>query len=910
MNEIYIALPFIQFAISAFLAVLVLMSNPTDRLNRLFTLFLVMMAAWGITIFAMRDAFPDAATAYTREKWALAVIPFSSIFFLHFVLRYTRSKHGSLALYAFYSIGVASAILSLGGYTATGMVEKFYGFAPELGWAFPLVLMASYPAVLWSLVLLHRASKNEQSTQRRKQMLLLKLGVMASVAGATTDFFPSLGLNTYPLGVVGNIFFIVLATYGVTRYKMMNLRLMLRRGMAYSAVSSFLFGVYGLCIGIVLLVTRDLSPIASVLFGAGTVLIVGVTVQPVMQRVQAVVDKAFYRERHDRISALARLNDLTKDITDFPTVAEGIVTTVREAAQVDWVAVLLPSHDGKAFISVADTREASPHFELSATGSAISKMKRFGEMLTFDPTIGDSASDAENVVTDDDREMALFEQLDVRMIVPMIAAGNLAGLLTGGRKLVGSGFLDEDVEFVKTAAGQAAVAARNASLYAAARKEVSERSALAELGRVVSSTLDLETVFERCAEQVRMLLPADRIAIALADDEGQRFEYTYVSGIPVPGWDRGATDAIASSPLQPVFEYHSGITLGMTDDPESGPLHGMREASVDVGLNSLMAVPFIARGRVIGALVLESRRARAYLGEELALAERVAGQIVNAINNSRQFVQAMELAVANEAKIKLDAENLELQRLNEAKIEFLSTVSHELRTPLTSMLAFASLLKRNKEGNLTEKNVRHLDIIDKNGRRLNALIQDLLDVSRMDMGKLFLEPSHFDIVECVNELAESFAPIYDKKSQTLHLHTSDDEALIYADKNRIMQVLTNLLSNASKYSPESKNVWLSVAKVGDHLEFEVKDEGFGISEEDQKQMFTSFFRVDSEETRSVEGTGLGLVIAKGIVEIHGGQMKMESKIGIGTVFRFEIHDLDSDSPAGQAETDSLNEIAA
>lgn len=910
MNEIYIALPFIQFAISAFLAVLVLMSNPTDRLNRLFTLFLVMMAAWGITIFAMRDAFPDAATAYTREKWALAVIPFSSIFFLHFVLRYTRSKHGSLALYAFYSIGVASAILSLGGYTATGMVEKFYGFAPELGWAFPLVLMASYPAVLWSLVLLHRASKNEQSTQRRQQMLLLKLGVMASVAGATTDFFPSLGLNTYPLGVVGNIFFIVLATYGVTRYKMMNLRLMLRRGMAYSAVSSFLFGVYGLCIGIVLLVTRDLSPIASVLFGAGTVLIVGVTVQPVMQRVQAVVDKAFYRERHDRISALARLNDLTKDITDFPTVAEGIVTTVREAAQVDWVAVLLPSHDGKAFISVADTREASPHFELSATGSAISKMKRFGEMLTFDPTIGDSASDAENVVTDDDREMALFEQLDVRMIVPMIAAGNLAGLLTGGRKLVGSGFLDEDVEFVKTAAGQAAVAARNASLYAAARKEVSERSALAELGRVVSSTLDLETVFERCAEQVRMLLPADRIAIALADDEGQRFEYTYVSGIPVPGWDRGATDAIASSPLQPVFEYHSGITLGMTDDPESGPLHGMREASVDVGLNSLMAVPFIARGRVIGALVLESRRARAYLGEELALAERVAGQIVNAINNSRQFVQAMELAVANEAKIKLDAENLELQRLNEAKIEFLSTVSHELRTPLTSMLAFASLLKRNKEGNLTEKNVRHLDIIDKNGRRLNALIQDLLDVSRMDMGKLFLEPSHFDIVECVNELAESFAPIYDKKSQTLHLHTSDDEALIYADKNRIMQVLTNLLSNASKYSPESKNVWLSVAKVGDHLEFEVKDEGFGISEEDQKQMFTSFFRVDSEETRSVEGTGLGLVIAKGIVEIHGGQMKMESKIGIGTVFRFEIHDLDSDSPAGQAETDSLNEIAA
>ena len=192
MNEIYIALPFFQFAISAFLAVLVLFSDPGDRLNRLFTLFLVSMAAWGITIFAMRDAFPDATTAFAREKWALAVIPFSSIFFLHFVLRYTGSKPGSLTLPAFYAIGIGSAVLSLGGYTVTGMVEKFYGFAPELGWAFPLVLMASYPAVLWSLVHLQRASKKERSSQRRQQMFLLKLGVMASVAGATTDFFPSL----------------------------------------------------------------------------------------------------------------------------------------------------------------------------------------------------------------------------------------------------------------------------------------------------------------------------------------------------------------------------------------------------------------------------------------------------------------------------------------------------------------------------------------------------------------------------------------------------------------------------------------------------------------------------------------------------------------------------------------------
>ena len=166
----------------------------------------------------------------------------------------------------------------------------------------------------------------------------------------------------------------------------------------------------------------------------------------------------------------------------------------------------------------------------------------------------------------------------------------------------------------------------------------------------------------------------------------------------------------------------------------------------------------------------------------------------------------------------------------------------------------------------------------------------------MDMGNFQADPSEFDIVECVTDLAESFAPIYDQESQKLHLAISSGKALIFADKNRIMQVITSLLSNASKYSSESRNVWLRVAKVDDHLAFEVKDEGFGISQEDQKKMFNAFFRVDSEETLSIEGTGLGLGIAKGIVEIHGGQMEMESEPGEGTTFSFEIHNLEADSP--------------
>jgi signal transduction histidine kinase len=193
---------------------------------------------------------------------------------------------------------------------------------------------------------------------------------------------------------------------------------------------------------------------------------------------------------------------------------------------------------------------------------------------------------------------------------------------------------------------------------------------------------------------------------------------------------------------------------------------------------------------------------------------------------------------------------------------------------------------------------------------LNILIQDLLDVSRMDMGNLALEPSDFDILETVRDIVDSFAPIYEAKSQTLEIDIPDGEQIVFADKNRIAQVLTNLLSNASKYSPESKRVWLSLSTADEHLEFEVRDEGFGISEENQKEMFTAFYRVDTDETRSIEGTGLGLVIAKGIVEIHGGQLDMTSEAGVGTSFKFQIHDLKNVLPAEDAGDRSGGMLAA
>ena len=320
MNQVYILLPFVQFTICLVLISVVILSAPRDRLNRLFTLFLLAIGVWGLTIFWMRDAFaPDqnAERALAAEKIALAVIPFSSIFFYHFVYAFARVPRGRTILVAFYGLGILSAVSSLSGWSVTVVVEKFYGFAPDLGWAFPLILLAAYPPVFLAIYDLTKAIPRAPGAKERSQLKLLRLGALASVLGATSDYIPSLGLNIYPMGVLGNIAFGVLATWAVTRYRMMELRLALRRGLAHVVISSILFAAYGVVFLLVWVFAREQSVTAIVIASVGTIFIVGVFVQPVLGLVQGFVDRVFFRERVDRLHAMVELNADVRDITDF-----------------------------------------------------------------------------------------------------------------------------------------------------------------------------------------------------------------------------------------------------------------------------------------------------------------------------------------------------------------------------------------------------------------------------------------------------------------------------------------------------------------------------------------------------------------------------------------------------------------
>lgn len=240
------------------------------------------------------------------------------------------------------------------------------------------------------------------------------------------------------------------------------------------------------------------------------------------------------------------------------------------------------------------------------------------------------------------------------------------------------------------------------------------------------------------------------------------------------------------------------------------------------------------------------------------------------------------------ATTRLDIENAELQKLNDDRRKLISLVSHELRTPLTSLLVFTEIMQRRQSGPDAENNLKHLDVIKRSGDRLLRMIEQMLDLSRLESTSLTLDEAEFDVSDLVEETVQRIEPILHAKQQTIQVRGDVSDCVIRADRNRLDQVLVNLLSNASKYSAPGASVQLETMFDGDNLHISVHDQGIGVAEEDSSKIFDKFFRADSEDVRAVTGTGLGLSISKTIVEQHHGEITVSSEPGEGSVFSFWV----------------------
>jgi signal transduction histidine kinase len=315
----------------------------------------------------------------------------------------------------------------------------------------------------------------------------------------------------------------------------------------------------------------------------------------------------------------------------------------------------------------------------------------------------------------------------------------------------------------------------------------------------------------------------------------------------------------------------SAVQMPDIDDEPEYPFHDMVRKP---GYRALLAVPLLREDSLVGALVLCRKAPGAFAAETVDLVQTLANQSVLAIENAELFEE-------------IERKGQELAVASRHKSEFLANMSHELRTPMNAILGFTELIRDGVYGEVSPKVTAMLERIQANGRHLLGLINDVLDLSKIEAGQLNLETADYalrDVVQTVQATTESLAA---EKKLGLRIELPDVLPPARGDERRIAQVLLNLVGNAIKFT-EAGDIIISVVVGDTTFEIAVTDTGPGIPADQQQKIFEEFHQVDSSSTRKKGGTGLGLAISKRIVELHGGKIWVESEPGRGSSFRFVI----------------------
>ena len=404
-------------------------------------------------------------------------------------------------------------------------------------------------------------------------------------------------------------------------------------------------------------------------------------------------------------------------------------------------------------------------------------------------------------------------------------------------------------------------------------RSVEELKALGEVSQVVSSTLDLETV----------LTSIVRHAVKLSKtDAGTIYELDEAERVFVPRINYGMSpefiEALRESRLrvgdktvigQAAIKRAPDQVPDLVKVPDY-PLSYVQQA----GFRALLAVPLLREDRLIGGLIVRRKAAGEFPPPVVDLLQTFAAQSVLAIHNARLFHE-------------IEEKGHELEIANKHKSEFLANMSHELRTPLNAILGYTELILDNIYGDVPEKIKEILERLENNGHHLLSLINDVLDLSKIEAGRLTLSLNEYSMGEVIQTVITSVEALAAEKKLELKVMVPTDLTTGKGDEQRIAQVILNLLGNAIKFTEEGE-VRVEATVSNETFMVSVSDTGPGLSEADQKTIFEEFHQVDGSSTREKGGTGLGLSIAKRIVEMHGGRIWVESTHGKGSTFRFTL----------------------
>ena len=587
------------------------------------------------------------------------------------------------------------------------------------------------------------------------------------------------------------------------------------------------------------------------------------------QAAGAIVKARLFQETERRARQLATLNDITRQLTGTLE-TEPLLQNILDSA-----VTILNCEAGSLFL----VDETTDELIFSATAGPVAQNLAGQRLAPGTGIVGEAVLTRKPVITNNVEQTSAWSASTDKttgfttraiLAVPMLIKERVIGVVEVINRKDGLPFAEDDLNLISAFAGQAAVAIENARLYTLTDQElnarVEELSVMQRIDRELNASLDVARAMRLTLDWAMRQSNAEAGLIGILEEKGIRL-------MAQQGYEE--IEQTYKDTLMPLEQPAMRIAVE-TSQPQRRILEE-NQPGLLAGARNQTVVPIHREANVIGLIVLESRLAESQAAEALSFLTRLSDHAAIAIANAQLYQ--------------------EVQAANDAKSEFVSFVAHELKNPMTSIKGYSELLAKGAVGPITTMQANFLGTIHSNVERMSTLVSDLNDNSKIEAGRLRMDFKALDIADVLDEVMRSTKRQMEDKKQSANLNIPAKLPKTWADSTRLAQIITNLVSNANKYTPEAGIITVGAEKCANQwdpqgaaevIHMWVQDTGIGISLDDQKKIFQKFFRSEDSKAREAPGTGLGLNITKSLVEMMGGRIWFESEFRQGTTFHFTI----------------------
>lgn len=891
--------------------------------NQLFGLIILCSISWSASVFFYGQS-TDLSIALSWAKASNAVTSFIPSLFLWFIINFPeKPKNYSRRVVVGSFIGsVIFVFLSIGGGLASEVTIINNGtYSVVAGRYFPLYLLFFALVFLYAFTIVIRRYKITRGISRLQLRYLILGTLLSAVAGMISNIlFPLFGNSSLiNYGPFSTILLVGFTTYAIIRHSLLDVRLVLTRSVIYG----FLLTTVTLSFVLITFTSGRFfqdNPNSQNFIAFGVAILIVFGLDPLKRWLSRITDKIFFQAKVDYTQLLQNLSNIISVEINLQQLTNNLEAGIAQGLKLKNSLILLRDQDnGKTQkfrgVQVIDGRSVKIAIENASPLIQFLREHRHLSLLeSLERKIEDTPEGVERKLQEASK--AEFERIGASAIVPIFSQDHLVALLTLGSKLSGDSFSNEDLHTLEVLAPQIGSAIQKANLYEEVRefseglkvkvdeatKELRDRNVslqtLQNITKEITRTLDFGKVVQNIANAVATELGFLGAILVFLDEDGKSLRARAVTEtsltkkalklLPKP-FSEYSTDFTSPEPLNlGASVIRSGQVMYSESLAEvlSPPIPKLVASAMQkaLGMKTLILVPIVSEERVIGVIEVGARRTRKEITQrEIETLQSMADELGVVSRNLRLFDQI------SKTNSQLEVANKHLQELDRAKSEFVSIASHQLRTPMTGIMGYLSMMTQGDFGKIKPEHQKILVDLLSESQRMIRLINQFLNVSKIEAGKFTYTWKPTQLEELVDHVVKEVEKAASDKGLKLTVKLPKAKLpSITADADKIEDVILNLLDNAIKYTAKGTVTAILTQEQG-MLHFAVKDSGIGIKPQDATELFNKFVRGSGIAQIHPDGSGLGLFIAKSIVDAHGGRIWTESEgEGKGSTFQFTL----------------------